>query len=140
MFGWNLKPLHVQLVGLPLDLAHRGPTHVRVDRAERDQHVGVGRRALGDLVDRHRRHTHRRARVDGEDDGSHVPLAVVLRHLADRRPVPIDDAEVLVGGLLELRRQRAAPVDARHLDVGVHVDGDERVDIDRAHPPDRSNP
>ena len=80
------------------------------------------------------------ARVDGEDDGSHLPLAVVLRHLADRRPVPIDHAEVLVGRLLELRRQRAAPGDARHLDMGVHVDGDERVDIDRAHARDRSNP
>ena len=101
----ELEAPHVQLVGLPLDLADRSPAHVRVDRAERDQHVGVGRRALGDLVDRHRRHTHRRARVDGEHDGRHVALAVVRRHLADRRAVPIDDAEVLVGGLLELRRQ-----------------------------------
>ena len=99
----ELEAPHVQLVGLPLDLAHRRAAHVRVDRTERDQHVGVGRRALGDLVDRTGGTPIVVARVDGEHDGCHVAFAVVLRHLADRRAVPVDDAEVLVGGLLELR-------------------------------------
>ena len=130
MLGWNLNPFTPCSRHQPVDLVDRRPAEMRVDAAERDQRVGVVGCRLGDLVVGHRRHAHRRRAVDGEHDRHHLALAVVLRHLARRRAVDVGPGEVAVGGLLELGRDATATGDLRHLGVGVHVDGDERVDVD----------
>ena len=133
MLGWNLKPLTPysrtsRWTSLTAARPMCGSTLPNAIRR-----VRVVDRGLGDLVVRHRLDAHRRRAVDGEHDRHHLPRPVVLGHLRRRRAMDVGGAEVVVGGLLQFRRQPAAARDPRHLGVGVDVDGDERVDVDRWH-------
>ena len=67
-------------------LVDPAPALVRVDAGERDQHVGVRPRYLGDLLVRYPRLPCDRLRVDGEDHGHHAALAIVVRQLERCRP------------------------------------------------------
>ena len=68
-----------------------------------------------------------RLRVDGEDDGGHPALSVVLGDLVDRR-MRVDCLEILGFGRLQLRTERGVPVSG-DLRVRVDVDRDEVVDL-----------
>jgi hypothetical protein len=57
----------------------------RIDTRKRDEHIGVCRRRFGDLLVRDRRDPALRLPVDGEDDGRHLSLAVVLGDVIDGR-------------------------------------------------------
>src|SRR5919106_1038690 len=107
-----------------------GAPQVGIDAAERDEHVGVRVRSLGDLVVGNRGYAHRRRGVDGEHHRNHLAVAVVGGHLLYGRPPAVPDSEVLVGRPLQLGRQRPTAGHGRPLRVGVDVDGDARVEID----------
>ena len=97
---------------------------VRVDRPERDQHVGVLRRGVGDLETGQRRMTESGGGVDGEDHRRHREAAVMLGEPLDRRTAIGGRLEVLGGRVEQLLVERQAAV-AVLFDVDVHVDGDE---------------
>ena len=56
-----------------------------VDRAERDQDIGMGSRGLGDLLAGERGVPGRRGRVDGEHDRRHAGIAVAGGQVGDGR-------------------------------------------------------
>ncbi len=111
----------------PLD--RRGAL-ARVDRAERDQHVVVARRAFGDLLAGQRRVPGRRGRVDGEHDRGHRAFAVVRGDVVEGGGAQLVGLEVRRRGVHQLVVEREVAV-AVGLDVGVHVDRDDRVEVDR---------
>ena len=80
-------------------------------------------RRLGDLLVRDAAAAHLRLGVDGEVDEADLLLAVVGDRLVHRRPLA--RAEVLVGGAVVLLAVAVERVAARHLEVGVRVDGDQ---------------
>jgi hypothetical protein len=115
----QLEALHAVVADQPLRLLHRPDALVRIDRGERDEHVRIRRRDLGDLLVRHRRTPGHRLRVDREDDRRELALAVVGRDvLRGRQRV-----------LAEVRGSCRAPVRphavlARAADLRVDVDVD----------------
>ena len=67
--------------------------------------------------------------IDGEDDGADLAGAVVGGRLVHGRRVLVGRAEVLRHGGLEIVVAVVGVRAARLLGVGVHVDGDELVDV-----------
>ena len=118
----ELEAAHAVLCDQAPGLVDAALPLVRVDARERDQDVGIRPRHLGDLLVRYSRLARERLRVDREDDGHHLPLAVVLRELHRGGPRRLA-AKVLHGRVAQLVGQRVASR-RRHLDVGVHVDRD----------------
>ena len=100
---------------------------VRVDRRERDQHVGMGCRRGGDLLVRRRRQARDGLGVDGEDDRGHVALAVVGGDVVDGRLRRV--AEVPLRRLSPLGLQAVLTSPPR-LGVRVHVNRDDLVEVD----------
>ena len=93
----------------------------RVDRAERDQHVGVGGGPVRDLLAGQRLVAGLRRGVDGEHHGRELALPVVVRDLLDRRrPVGVR-LEVLRGSGQQLVVEGQLPMPVR-LHVHVHID------------------
>ena len=99
-----------------------------VDARERDEHVGVRGGSLGDLLVRNRRDAALRLPVDGEDDGGHVPLAVVRGDVVDRRQRLVA-SEVPRRRSAKLGRHRVVPVPGQ-LGVDVHVDRGDGGEVD----------
>ena len=126
--GWNLKP-RTPWSSMRRRASSTARRLQRVDRAERDEHVVVARGALGDVGARERRLAEVRLGVDREHDGGHAPLAVV-RGDAVEIGVRSVGAEVLRRRVPEVVGQRRVTVMV-DLDVHVHVDRRERVDVDR---------
>ena len=89
---------------VPFDQPLRGADTVgaagRIDRGERDQHVGVRGGDLGDLLVRDRWGACDRLAVDAEDHGREVALAVVDGNVLRRRQAIA--LEVLRGAGAEL--------------------------------------
>ena len=65
--------------------------------------------------------------VDGEHHEADLALAVIGDGLGDRRALA--RLEVFVGGVLVGLPEGVGRLPARNLGVGVHVDGDEVVDV-----------
>ena len=116
----------------PADPLDRLIDLMRVDRPERDQHIGVIGSGVGDLEARQRRMAERRRRVDREDHRRHRECPIVLGEPFDGGRSIGGRLEVLGRGVEQLLIERQAPM-AVLFDVNVHVDGDERLDIDRRH-------
>src|SRR5690606_2354585 len=113
----------------PPRLAHAVLPAGRIDARERNHHVRMLGRELGNLLVRHRLLAASALAVDREDDAGHAPLAVVLGDLRHRRSRRIV-LEVLLRGVLEFARGRIVRLADRRLDVGVNVERDDRIDID----------
>ena len=71
--GWNLNPRTPCSLDQAPGPGDGGLARVRVDRAERDEHVGVRGGLVGDLLAGQRRVPGPGGRVDGEDHGGHAP-------------------------------------------------------------------
>ena len=84
---------------------------------------GLAGRRVGDLLVGDARAAHLRLGVDGEVDEADLLLAIEVDRLVHRRP-PVG-AEVLVGRAVVLLAVAVEGVAARHLEVGVGVDGDQ---------------
>ena len=101
--GWNLNPR------TPCSSTSRRASRMPatpaggVDRAERDEHVGVLGGEVGDLLVGQRGLPGGRLGVDGEDDGGHVLGAVVRGDVRHGRVVRVA-LEVLRGGGRAARR------------------------------------
>ena len=119
----ELEALDAVLLDQPPRLARAHLALVRIDRAEGDHDVAVLLRGLGDLLVRDAPPPHLRLGVDGEVDEADLLLAVEGDRLVHRRPLA--RAEVLVGGAVVLLAVVVERVAARHLEVGVGVDGDQ---------------
>ena len=120
--GWNLNPRTPWSVDQPAGPGDGALARVRVDRAERDEHVRVLGGLVGDLLAGQRRVPGARGRVDGEHHGRDAPGAVVLGDRRQGRGAVLVGAEVLGGGVEQLLVEGEAAV-AVLLDVHVHVDG-----------------
>ena len=129
MFGWNLNPRTPALDQLA-GLANAELALVRVDAAERDQHVGVRGCGVEHLVVSDPTAPHPGLVVDGEDHRQHVALAVVvgdlLRGRLRRMPT-----EVPRGRREHLERDGILRLVGQPFGVRVHVDRDDLVEIDR---------
>jgi hypothetical protein len=90
---------------------------------EGHHHVAVLLRRLADLLVRDAAPAELRFAVHGEHHQADLLLAVVGHRLLDRRPAVA--AEVLVGRAVVLLAVVVERVPARHLGVGVDVDGDQ---------------
>ena len=116
-----------------LDEAVRGIHRCRalqgVDRPERNEHVVVACGALGDVGARDRGVSEAGGRIDGEDDGGHSALAVVRRDAVELGTRAVG-AEVFRGGFDQRGWERRLPVRV-DLDVHVHIDRGQRVEVDR---------
>ncbi len=103
------------------------PALVRVDRGEGDHHVGIGRGGLrhflvgdapvADLV----------LAVDGEHHEADLSLAIIGDGFGDGRPLA--GLEVFIRRVLVGLPEGVGRLAAGDLGVGVHVDGDEVVDL-----------
>jgi hypothetical protein len=127
--GVELEAAHPELLDQPSGLGHSGLSFGGVDAGERKQHVGVAPGPLDHRLVGDPGVAQRRLRVDGEDHRRHLPLAVVVRELVERRRSAALDPEVLVRAGPEVLGQGevAAPVG---LGVRVHVDGGECRDVE----------
>ena len=92
-------------------------------RAEGDHDVAVCGGGVGDLLVRNAAPPHLRLGIDREVDEADLLLAIERDRLVHRRPLA--RAEVLVGSAVVLLAVVVEGVAARHLEVGVDVDGDE---------------
>ena len=124
----ELEPLDVVVANEPLRLLYRPGALVRIDRGERDEHVRIRRRDLGDLLVRNCRAPGHRLRVDGEDDRGELALAVVGRDVLRGRQRVL--AEVPGSGRAPLR-PHAVLTRAADLRVDVDVDRLDGRDVDR---------
>jgi hypothetical protein len=96
-------------------------------RREGDHHVAVLLRRLADLLVRDAAPAELGLAVDREHHQADLLLAVVGHRLVDGRPAVA--AEVLVGRAVVLLAVVVERVPARHLGVGVDVDGDQVVGL-----------
>ena len=130
--GVELEAAHPVVGDQAPRLVDAAPALVRVDARERDEHVGVRVGDRGDLLVGHARLPRERLRVDREDDGHHLPLAVVDAPARRRRPRRLA-AEVAHGGLAQVVGEGVA-AGLRHLDVRVEVDRDDVLAAGGAQP------
>ncbi len=100
---------------------------VRVDRGERDHHVGIGRGGFGHFLVGNALVADQELAVDREHDEADLALAVVGDGLGNGRTLA--RLEVLVGGLLVGQPVGVGGLPAGDFGVGVHVDGDELVEL-----------
>ena len=127
----ELEALDAELLNLALGHPDRLGAAVRVDRAERDEHVGVVVPGpLGDLLGGGAGRVLRLVLdVDGERHRRHLPLAVVRGQVIDgergRRGLEVGGHR---GQLLVLFRLDRRGAD-RAMHMRVHVDRDQTVDI-----------
>jgi hypothetical protein len=127
--GVELETAHTVLVNQTLRLRHTLRAASRVDARERNDDVGIGASAVGDLLVRRLGGVGRLTLdVDHERHRRHAPLTVVGRQLVDRiadrlgLEVPRHHGELVAG--------HAGWSGHRAMDMGVDVDGHEPIEVD----------
>jgi len=124
----ELEAAHAVFVDQTPRLLDTALALVRIDARKRDEDVGVRARHRSDLLVWNARLPGERLRVDREDDGHHLALAIERGKLERRRPRR-RAAEMLDGGVAQLVRQGIG-AGLGHLDVRVHVDRDDVVECE----------
>ena len=125
----ELEPAHAVVLDQPPGPVDGRRTLVRIDRAERDQHVVVPRGRVGDLLAGQRRVAGGRGGVDREHHGGEPGGAVPLGEVVDGRGAVLGALEVGRGRVHQLLVQRQVTVPVG-LDVDVHVDRGDGVEVD----------
>lgn len=128
--GVELEALHPVLLDQAAGLAYARLAAEGVDGGEGDEDVGVGGGRFGDLFVRDGFGAGRGLGVDREDDGGHLPLAVVRGGLLQGRFPLALDLEVGGGGVVQVVVQGGVALGG-HLRMGVDVDRDESVEVHR---------
>ncbi len=123
----ELETPDTELLDQTAGFAHAHLSLVRIDRGEGDQDVVVLGGDLGHLLVGDPGDPHLGFGVDVEDHRRHLALAVEGGRLGDGGALGL--AEVLGHGLVEQHPARVARLAGRHLRMGVHVDGDEVVEV-----------
>ena len=107
---------------------HRRGAVVRVDRGERDEHVGVFRGREDDVRTRQRRVPGGRVGVDGEHDRPDGTLAVVVGDAGHDGVRSWSALKYLADAVISSSSSDSVSVRVR-LDVHMRVDRDERVEV-----------
>jgi hypothetical protein len=123
----EFEALHAVLFDQAAHLARTKLAFVRVHAAEGDHDVAVGAGSIRYLFVRNAASAQLRFGIHREVDEADLFFAVVRHRLVHRRAFA--GAEELVGGAVVLLAVVVEGVAAGHLQVGVHVDGDQVVGV-----------
>ena len=123
----KLEALHAVLFNQFAGFTRAHFSFVRIDAAKGNHDVGVGHRGLGDLFIRNATSALLAFSIDREHHKTNFLFAIVRQRLVHGGPLAA--AKVFVCGAVKFFAVVVKRIATRHLQVGVHVDGDDVVGV-----------